>query len=159
MSALGQALLAGLDDEDLAELARRLGLPPPTAPLADDGRVGTRDAAPQLGPVPDDTPAFASESDSLLTPEQVADRLGYTVRYVYRLGREGALPRVKPPGRKYVRFPLSGVLAFEASGRALAPRRARAERGAPPQRRVRPHGAPDLSDPSRPTKPRPRKRF
>jgi excisionase family DNA binding protein len=40
----------------------------------------------------------------LLTAAQVAERLGYTERYVWRLGREGVLPRIKLPGRKYVRF-------------------------------------------------------
>src|SRR4051812_14515757 len=40
----------------------------------------------------------------LLTAAEVAERLGYTERYVWRLGREGVLPRIKVPGRKYVRF-------------------------------------------------------
>jgi excisionase family DNA binding protein len=40
----------------------------------------------------------------LLTAAEVAQRLGYSERYVWRLGREGVLPRIKLPGRKYVRF-------------------------------------------------------
>ena len=44
------------------------------------------------------------DSGRLLTAAEVAERLGYTERYVWRLGREGVLPRVKLPGRKYVRF-------------------------------------------------------
>ena len=40
----------------------------------------------------------------LLTAAQVAERLGYTERYVWKLGREGVLPRVKLPRRRYVRF-------------------------------------------------------
>lgn len=44
------------------------------------------------------------EFGRLLTAAEVAERLGYSERYVWKLGREGVLPRVKVPGRKYVRF-------------------------------------------------------
>ena len=52
----------------------------------------------------------------LLTAAEVAERLGYTERYVWKLGREGVLPRVKLPGRKYVRFPERDVERFIAGG-------------------------------------------
>jgi excisionase family DNA binding protein len=48
----------------------------------------------------------------LLTAAEVAARLGYTERYVWKLGREGVLPRVKLPGRKYVRFAEADVEHF-----------------------------------------------
>ncbi|MBI5103951.1 MAG: helix-turn-helix domain-containing protein [Solirubrobacterales bacterium] len=54
----------------------------------------------------------------LLTAAEVAERLGYTERYVWRLGREGALPRVKVPGRKYVRFCERDVERFMARCRS-----------------------------------------
>jgi predicted DNA-binding transcriptional regulator AlpA len=63
-------------------------------------------------------PRDGSALDPLLEASQVAELLGYTERYVWRLGREGLLPRVKLPGRKYVRFPLSGVIAYVESGRS-----------------------------------------
>jgi excisionase family DNA binding protein len=66
------------------------------------------------------------ESDPLLTAAEAAQLLAYTERYVWRLGREGVLPRVKPPGRKYVRFPLSGVLAYRDSGSDSPERHVRA---------------------------------
>jgi excisionase family DNA binding protein len=55
--------------------------------------------------------------DRLLTAAEVAQRLGYTERYVWRLGREGVLPRVKVPGRKYVRFCERDVERFVAASR------------------------------------------
>jgi excisionase family DNA binding protein len=55
--------------------------------------------------------------DRLLTAAEVAKRLGYTERYVWRLGREGVLPRVKVPGRKYVRFCESDVERFVRASR------------------------------------------
>ncbi len=55
----------------------------------------------------------------LLTAAEVAQRLGVTERYVWRLGREGALPRVKAPGRKYVRF-CEDVERFIRDGRQIA---------------------------------------
>lgn len=61
----------------------------------------------------------------LLTAAEVAERLGYTERYVWRLGREGLLPRVKLPGRKYVRFAEADVDRFVTRHRrdAIAPPR------------------------------------
>jgi excisionase family DNA binding protein len=53
----------------------------------------------------------------LLTAAEVARRLGYSERYVWRLGREGVLPRVKVPGRKYVRFCESDVERFVRASR------------------------------------------
>lgn len=44
------------------------------------------------------------EFGKLLPAAEVAERLDYSERYVWTLGREGVLPRVKVPGRKYVRF-------------------------------------------------------
>jgi predicted DNA-binding transcriptional regulator AlpA len=55
--------------------------------------------------------------DRLLTAAEVAQRLGYTERYVWPLGREGVLPRVKVPGRKYVRSCESDVERFAATNR------------------------------------------
>lgn len=75
--------------------------------------------------------------DRLLTAAEVAERLGYSERYVWRLGREGVLPRIKVPGRKYVRFSEADVARFvRASRQAAAPpvsraRRAVASRPAP----------------------------
>ena len=53
----------------------------------------------------------------LLTAAEVAERLGYTERYVWKLGREGVLPRVKLPGRKYVRFAEEDVERLVQEGR------------------------------------------
>ena len=52
------------------------------------------------------------DAGRLLTAAEVAERLGYTERYVWKLGREGVLPRVKLPGRKYVRFAEGDVERF-----------------------------------------------
>ena len=56
----------------------------------------------------------------LLTAREVGERLGYTERYVWRLGREGVLPRIKVPGRKYVRFAEEDVERFVRDGREEA---------------------------------------
>lgn len=53
----------------------------------------------------------------LMTASEVARRLGYSERYVWKLGREGVLPRVKVPGRKYVRFCEVDVERFVREGR------------------------------------------
>ncbi len=52
------------------------------------------------------------DSQRPLTAAEVAERLGFTERYVWRLGREGVLPRIKLPGRKYVRFAEEDVERF-----------------------------------------------
>ncbi len=76
------------------------------------------------------------ELGRLLTAAEVAKRLGYTERYVWRLGREGAIPRVKVAGRKYVRFCEADVERFVREGRRLssAPRRRPAALSAAPPR-------------------------
>jgi excisionase family DNA binding protein len=56
----------------------------------------------------------------LLTAAQVAERLGYTERYVWKLGREGVLPRVKLPGRRYVRFAEEDVERLVRDARGVA---------------------------------------
>ncbi len=53
----------------------------------------------------------------LLTAAEVAERLGYTERYVWKLGREGVLPRIKLRGRKYVRFAEDDVEWLVREGR------------------------------------------
>ncbi len=57
------------------------------------------------------------DNGRLLTAAEVAERLGFTERYVWRLGREGVLPRIKLPGRKYVRFAEEDVVRFIAGAR------------------------------------------
>ena len=71
----------------------------------------------------------------LLTAAEVAERLGYTERYVWKLGREGVLPRIKLPGRKYVRFAENDVERFVASCReqVRAPRPVPARFEPPPR--------------------------
>lgn len=73
------------------------------------------------------------EFGRLLTAAEVAERLGYSERYVWKLGREGVLPRVKVPGRKYVRFCETDVDRFIRAlrqgtppSRAASPRREQA---------------------------------
>lgn len=77
------------------------------------------------------------DAGRLLTASQVAERLGYTERYVWRLGREGVLPRIKLPGRKYVRFAERDVDRFVTRHRrdAIAPARAAASSRPAPARR------------------------
>jgi excisionase family DNA binding protein len=69
-------------------------------------------------------------SERLLTAAEVAERLGFTERYVWRLGREGVLPRIKLPGRKYVRFAEGDVERFIAGARER-PASVRSRRPAP----------------------------
>jgi excisionase family DNA binding protein len=54
------------------------------------------------------------DADRLLTANAAAALLGVTERYVWKLGRQGRLPRVKVGG-KYVRFPRAAVLAYGAT--------------------------------------------
>ncbi len=72
------------------------------------------------------------DSERLLTAAEVAERLGFTERYVWRLGREGVLPRIKLPGRKYVRFAEEDVERFVAGARER-PASVRSRRPAPVQ--------------------------
>jgi excisionase family DNA binding protein len=62
----------------------------------------------------------------LLTAAEVGERLGYAERYVWKLGREGVLPRIKVPGRKYVRFAAEDVERFVREGRQAGGGRDRA---------------------------------
>jgi excisionase family DNA binding protein len=56
-------------------------------------------------------------SDRLIDADEAARILRCTRRYVLRLAREGAIERVKPPGRKTVLFWESAILAYLESGR------------------------------------------
>ncbi len=68
----------------------------------------------------------------LLKAEEVARRLGVTKPYVYRLGRDGLLPRVALPG-DVVRFRAEDVETFIAAHHEQAPRqRPRATRTSQP---------------------------
>ncbi len=69
-------------------------------------------------------------NERLLTAAQVAEKLGFTERYVWRLGREGVLPRIKLPGRKYVRFAEEDIERFIAGARER-PASVRSRRPAP----------------------------
>ena len=71
------------------------------------------------------------ESGRLLTAAEVGERLGFTERYVWRLGREGVLPRIKLPGRKYVRFAEDDVERFIAGARMPPARERRRARDVP----------------------------
>lgn len=72
----------------------------------------------ETGSSPAENAAVSSgaSNDPLLTAAEAAEILGYTELYVWRLGREGTLARFKHPGRKYVRYPKSAVLAFREAG-------------------------------------------
>ena len=72
---------------------------------------------------------------NLLSAEQVAEWLGVSARYVWRLGREGELPRIEL-GR-YVRFDPDDVAAFieQRKQRPRQPRARQRERSAPSPRR------------------------
>ncbi len=72
------------------------------------------------------------DSKRLLTAAEVAERLGFTERYVWRLGREGVLPRIKLPGRKYVRFAEEDVERFIDEARRQ-PTSGHRRRTAPPR--------------------------
>ena len=58
--------------------------------------------------------------ERLLSADEVAEVLHVTRRYVLRLARQGAIERVKPPGRKTVLFPESGLKRYIESGREPA---------------------------------------
>lgn len=71
----------------------------------------------------------------LLTADEVAAILGVGVRYVWRLGRDGRLRRVKL-GAKYVRFDPADVKAFIDEGRRpRGPQAARSRVERPGRRR------------------------
>jgi excisionase family DNA binding protein len=55
---------------------------------------------------------FAEEKE-FLSPQQAADRLGFSRQHVVRLIGYGDLPAEKLPGSSYWKIPLASVLAFE----------------------------------------------
>lgn len=54
-----------------------------------------------------------SEDQELLSPQEVADRLGFSRQHVVRLIQAGELPADKLPGSSYWQIPVGSVLAFE----------------------------------------------
>ncbi|MGH2912756.1 MAG: helix-turn-helix domain-containing protein [Solirubrobacteraceae bacterium] len=54
-----------------------------------------------------------AEEDELLSPQQVATRLGFSRQHVVRLIGYGKLQAQKLPSSDYWKIPLSSVLAFE----------------------------------------------
>ena len=54
-----------------------------------------------------------AEEKELLSPQQVADRLGFSRQHVVRLIGYGDLEAQKLPGSSYWKIPLASVLAFE----------------------------------------------
>ncbi len=54
-----------------------------------------------------------AEEHELLSPQQAADRLGFSRQHVVRLIGYGDLEAHKLPGSSYWRIPLTSVLAFE----------------------------------------------
>jgi excisionase family DNA binding protein len=65
--------------------------------------------------------APSTTASGLLTAEQVAAILSVSERYVWRLGRDGELPRVQLG--KYVRFDPADVEAFIEARKESAPGR------------------------------------
>jgi excisionase family DNA binding protein len=54
-----------------------------------------------------------AEEQELLSPQQAADRLGFSRQQVVRLINAGELEARKLPGSSYWQIPLAAVLAFE----------------------------------------------
>jgi excisionase family DNA binding protein len=54
-----------------------------------------------------------AEEQEFLSPQQVADRLGFSRQHAVRLIGYGDLPAEKLPGSSYWKIPLASVLAFE----------------------------------------------
>jgi excisionase family DNA binding protein len=54
-----------------------------------------------------------AEEKEFLSPQQVADRLGFSRQHVVRLIGYGDLPAEKLEGSSYWKIPLASVLAFE----------------------------------------------
>lgn len=54
-----------------------------------------------------------AEEQELLSPQQAADRLGFSRQHVVRLIGYGELKAQKLPGSSYWKIPLASVLAFE----------------------------------------------
>lgn len=111
---LARALVLALDDAALALLAERLK--PILTPDSIDPGEPTADQSEAVEPSTSGLRPVGTDDDLLLTAGEVAEILRCSTRYVWRLGREGALPRVKHPGRKYVLYPRSGVIAYRDDG-------------------------------------------
>jgi len=58
-----------------------------------------------------------AEEQELLSPQQAADRLGFSRQHVVRLINAGELEARKLPGSSYWQIPLAAVLAFEERSR------------------------------------------
>ncbi|HEX3691832.1 MAG TPA: helix-turn-helix domain-containing protein [Solirubrobacteraceae bacterium] len=79
-----------------------------------------------------------AEEQETLSPQQAADRLGFSRQHVVRLIGCGELQAQKLPGSSYWKIPLASLLAFEQErerGRELAERGSRDldALGAPPE--------------------------
>jgi excisionase family DNA binding protein len=79
-----------------------------------------------------------AEDDELLSPQQTADRLGFSRQHVVRLIEWGKLEATKLPGSTYWKIPAGAVLAFEEQRarheeRTAAWSRDLDELGAPPE--------------------------
>jgi excisionase family DNA binding protein len=79
-----------------------------------------------------------AEECELLSPQQVAERLGFSRQHVVRLIGYGELEAQKLPGSSYWKIPLTSVLAFEErreKGRELVAQWSRDldAMGAPPE--------------------------
>ncbi len=64
-----------------------------------------------------------AEEQEMLSPQQAADRLGFSRQHVVRLIGYGELQAQKLPGSGYWKIPLTSLLAFEQDrelGRELA---------------------------------------
>jgi excisionase family DNA binding protein len=57
-----------------------------------------------------------AEEQELISPQQAADRLGFSRQHVVRLINAGELEARKLPGSSYWQIPLATVLAFEERG-------------------------------------------
>lgn len=66
------------------------------------------------------SPPGDGHGDQLLTAEEAAALLGVSERYVWKLGRDGALPR-RSVGKKYVRFARRDVIAYQESQAVAGP--------------------------------------
>jgi excisionase family DNA binding protein len=64
-----------------------------------------------------------ADEDSMLSPQQAADRLGFSRQHVRRLIESGELQGQQLPNSTHWKIPLRAVLAFE-EGRAAAEERA-----------------------------------
>ncbi len=82
-------------------------------------------------PILSDAEATELLGEPTLSSEQVARFLGVSVRYVWRLAREGELPSYKL--RKYTRFRPDDVAAY-LEARRVGPRARRAHVEAPRER-------------------------